>query len=70
MAMDAGLKENDARTYGHNEGTKTIRKIALEANRLGVKAMTVYAFLQKIFLVLKKKYNLYLNYPKNFLNFI
>ena len=42
-------KENDARTYGHNEGTKTIRKIALEANRLGVKAMTVYAFLQKIF---------------------
>ena len=32
------------RTYGHNEGTKTIRKIALEANRLGVKAMTVYAF--------------------------
>ena len=31
------------RTYGHNEGTKTIRKIALEANRLGVKAMTVYA---------------------------
>lgn len=32
------------RTYGHNEGTKTIRKIALEANKLGVKAMTVYAF--------------------------
>lgn len=32
------------RTYGHHEGTKTIRKIALEANTLGVKAMTVYAF--------------------------
>ena len=32
------------RTFGHNEGTKTIRKVALEANRLGVKAMTVYAF--------------------------
>ena len=58
------------RTYGHNEGTKTIRKIALEANRLGVKAMTVYAFSTESFLVLKKKYNLYLNYPKNFLNFI
>ena len=57
------------RTYGHNEGTKTIRKIALEANRLGVKAMTVYAFSTEN-LVLKKKYNLYLNYPKNFLNFI
>jgi undecaprenyl diphosphate synthase len=32
------------RTYGHHEGTKTIRRIALEANKLGVKAMTVYAF--------------------------
>ncbi len=32
------------RTYGHHEGTKTIRTLALEANRLGVKAMTVYAF--------------------------
>ena len=32
------------RTYGHHEGTKTIRRLALEANALGVKAMTVYAF--------------------------
>lgn len=32
------------RTFGHHEGTKTIRQLALEANRLGVKAMTVYAF--------------------------
>lgn len=37
-------KRKMPRTYGHHEGTKTIRKIALEANRLGVKAMTVYAF--------------------------
>lgn len=37
-------KKKMPRTYGHNEGTKTIRKIALEANALGVKAMTVYAF--------------------------
>lgn len=37
-------KRNMPRTYGHHEGTKTIRTIALEANRLGVKAMTVYAF--------------------------
>lgn len=37
-------KKNMPRTYGHHEGTKTIRTIALEANRLGVKAMTVYAF--------------------------
>lgn len=37
-------KKKMPRTYGHHEGTKTIRKIALECNRLGVKAMTVYAF--------------------------
>ncbi len=37
-------KRKMPRTYGHHEGTKTIRTIALEANRLGVKAMTVYAF--------------------------
>lgn len=37
-------KRKMPRTYGHHEGTKTIRKIALECNRLGVKAMTVYAF--------------------------
>ena len=37
-------KRKMPRTYGHHEGTKTIRTLALEANRLGVKAMTVYAF--------------------------
>ena len=37
-------KRNMPRTFGHHEGTKTIRILALEANRLGVKAMTVYAF--------------------------
>ncbi|MDE6952539.1 MAG: isoprenyl transferase [Erysipelotrichales bacterium] len=37
-------KRKMPRTFGHHEGTKTIRTLALEANRLGVKAMTVYAF--------------------------
>ena len=37
-------KRKMPRTYGHHEGTKTIRTLALEANKLGVKAMTVYAF--------------------------
>ena len=37
-------KRGMPRTFGHHEGTKTIRTLALEANRLGVKAMTVYAF--------------------------
>ncbi len=37
-------QRNMPRTFGHHEGIKTIRNIALECNRLGVKAMTVYAF--------------------------
>lgn len=37
-------KRKMPRTFGHHEGTKTIRTLALEANRLGIKAMTVYAF--------------------------
>ena len=32
------------RSYGHHEATNTLRYLALEANILGVKAMTVYAF--------------------------
>ena len=37
-------KRKMPRTYGHHEGTKTIRDVALHCNKLGVKAMTVYAF--------------------------
>ena len=50
------------RTFGHNEGTKTIRKVALEANRLGVKAMTVYAFSTENlpFLDISKRYERHL----------
>lgn len=65
-------KKNMPRTYGHHEGTKTIRKVALEANRLGVKAMTVYAFstenfsrpaseVDYIFKLPKEFFDLYLN---------
>ena len=32
------------RTYGHKQGAETIRIVALEANRLGIKALTLYAF--------------------------
>ena len=53
-----------------NEGTKTIRKIALEANRLGVKAMTVIAFLTEIFYVPEEEVQFIFKLPKNFLNFI
>lgn len=54
------------RTYGHNEGTKTIRKIALEANRLGVKAMTVYAFSTENFARPQDEVQFIFKLPKTF----
>lgn len=32
------------RTYGHKQGSEKVREIALEANRMGIKALTLYAF--------------------------
>lgn len=32
------------RTFGHKQGVKNIRDLAIECNNLGIKAMTVYAF--------------------------
>ncbi|MDQ0362932.1 isoprenyl transferase [Breznakia pachnodae] len=32
------------RTKGHKQGAETIRTIALEANRMGIEALTLYAF--------------------------
>lgn len=32
------------RVYGHKEGMNTVKKIAIHANKLGVKVLTLYAF--------------------------
>ena len=32
------------RTYGHSEGTKTLKKIVTHCQKIGVKYLTVYAF--------------------------
>lgn len=37
-------KRNLPRVAGHHEGMKTVRKIALIANDLGIKVLTLYAF--------------------------
>ena len=66
-------KRKMPRTYGHHEGTKTIRNLALEANNLGVKAMTVYAFSTENFKRDKKEVdylmNLFSNGLKSSINF-
>lgn len=61
-------EKNMPRTYGHHEGTKTIRKIALEANRLGIKAMTVYAFSTENFLRPQQEVDYIFKLPKEFFN--
>ncbi len=59
-------KRKMPRTYGHHEGTKTIRTLALEANRLGVKAMTVYAFSTENFKREKSEVDYIFKLPKEF----
>lgn len=59
-------KRKMPRTFGHHEGTKTIRSVALEANRLGVKAMTVYAFSTENFKRDQKEVDYIFRLPKEF----
>ena len=59
-------KRNMPRTYGHHEGTKTIRDIALVCNRLGVKVMTVYAFSTENFKRSQEEVNFIFSLPKEF----
>lgn len=59
-------KRNMPRTFGHHEGTKTIRKIALEANKLGVEAMTIYAFSTENFARPESEVNFIFKLPKEF----
>ena len=61
-------KRKMPRTYGHHEGTKTIRTLALEANRLGVKAMTVYAFSTENFKREASEVYYIFKLPKEFFN--
>ncbi|MFV0396080.1 MAG: isoprenyl transferase [Coprobacillaceae bacterium] len=59
-------KRKMPRTYGHHEGIKTIRKVALEANRLGMEAMTVYAFSTENFSRPEKEVQYIFKLPKEF----
>ncbi len=54
------------RTYGHHEGTKTIRNIALKCNELKVEAMTVYAFSTENFARPEKEVQYIFKLPKDF----
>ena len=59
-------KRKMPRTYGHYEGTKTIRDIALKCNELKVEAMTVYAFSTENFARPEKEVQFIFKLPKDF----
>lgn len=59
-------KRKMPRTYGHHEGTKTIRDIALHCNKLGVEAMTVYAFSTENFARPQQEVQFIFKLPKDF----
>ena len=59
-------KRNMPRTFGHHEGTKVIRNTALLANKIGVKAMTVYAFSTENFARPKQEVDYIFKLPKEF----
>ena len=59
-------KRGMPRTYGHHEGTKNIRTLALEANRIGIKAMTVYAFSTENFKRPEEEVKFIFKLPKEF----
>ena len=37
-------KQNQIRTFGHQQGTEKVREIAIAANDLGIEVLTLYAF--------------------------
>ena len=59
-------KRGMPRTYGHHEGAKNIRSLALEANKIGIKAMTVYAFSTENFKRPKEEVEFIFRLPKEF----
>lgn len=59
-------KRKMPRTYGHHEGTKTIRDIALKCNELNVEAMTVYAFSTENFARPETEVQYIFKLPKDF----
>ena len=59
-------KRKMPRTYGHHEGSKTIRNIALKCNELKVEAMTVYAFSTENFARPEKEVQYIFKLPKDF----
>ncbi len=58
---------NKDRTFGHLEGSKNVRTIALAANKLNIKALTLYAFSTENWARPKAEINYLMKLPKVFI---
>ncbi|WP_425380425.1 polyprenyl diphosphate synthase [Spiroplasma endosymbiont of Stenodema calcarata] len=63
-ATNQGLK----RTAGHEEGAKRIKEVALKANALGVKYLTIYCFSTENWKRSKSEVNYLMKMPERLLN--
>lgn len=59
-------KRNKQRTSGHKEGVKRVRDIAIHANNLGIKCLTLYAFSTENWKRSEKEVNYIMSLPKIF----
>src|SRR5690554_2437361 len=60
--------QNKERTFGHLEGTKNVRNIAIAANQKNIKALTLYAFSTENWARPKNEVSFLMKLPKVFMD--
>lgn len=60
--------QNKDRTFGHLEGTRNVRNIAIAANQLNIEALTLYAFSTENWARPKKEVSFLMKLPKVFMD--
>lgn len=58
------------RVFGHKEGMNTVKKIAVHANQLGVKVLTLYAFSTENWKRPNDEVSFLMNLPIDFLMYL
>lgn len=61
-------KRNLPRSFGHKQGVENVREIAIYANKLGIKALTLYAFSTENWKRPIEEVNYLMSLPKVFFN--
>lgn len=61
-------KKGQLRTFGHKKGVEKVREIAIYCNKLGIKALTLYAFSTENWKRPENEINFIMGLPKIFFN--